>query len=259
MFAWHKLPQADADIRERVRGFIQELLEQELTAALGGTRHERAEGEPAGYRNGTRERPLLGSFGPVELSVPRARMAAEGGGTQERRSASLPRHARMTRQVEALIAGAYLAGTNTRRVKRALAALFGGAVGKDVVSRTWRKVRTDWEAWNTRDLAGEDTVRLILDGTVVRVGLDRKATNLSLLGVPGVRRDGQKVLLAVKTMGGGASRFRRRSRWNGAGGGESEAAWRAVLDGLIPSSSIPSAVPMEPWLLPPVACARPSS
>ena len=42
----------------------------------------------------------------------------------------------MTRQVEALIAGAYLSGTNTRRVKRALAALFGGAVGKDVVSRT---------------------------------------------------------------------------------------------------------------------------
>ena len=49
----------------------------------------------------------------------------------------------MTQQVEALIAGAYLAGTNTRRVKRALAALFRGAVGKAVVSRTWRKVKAD--------------------------------------------------------------------------------------------------------------------
>ncbi len=206
----------EAGIRDRVRGFIQELLEQELTAALGRTRHERAEGEPIGYRNGTRERQLLGSFGPVELTVPRARMTAEGGGTQEWRSASLPRYARMTRQVEALIAGAYLAGTNTRRVKRALAALFGGAVGKDVVSRTWRKVKTDWDAWNKRDLAGEDIVRLVLDGTVVRVRLDRKATNISLLVVLGVRRDGHKVLLAVKNMGG-----------------ESEAAWRGVLDGLI--------------------------
>ena len=45
----------------------------------------------------------------------------------------------MTRQVEALIASAYLAGTNTRRVKRALGALFKGAIGKDVVSRVWRK------------------------------------------------------------------------------------------------------------------------
>ena len=130
-------------IRDRVRGFIQELLEQELTTALGRGRHERALGEPKGYRNGTRERQLLGSFGPVEISVPRARMAQADGGTREWSSPSLPRYARMTRQVEALIAGAYLAGTNTRRVKRALSALFDGAVGKDVVSRTWRKVRTD--------------------------------------------------------------------------------------------------------------------
>jgi transposase-like protein len=206
----------EAGIRERVRGFIEELIGQELEAALGRGRYERDAEAPKGYRNGTRERQLLGSFGPVQISVPRARMAAVGGGTQEWRSASLPRYARMTKQVEALIAGAYLSGTNTRRVKRALAALFGGAVGKDVVSRTWRKVKTDWDAWNGRDLAGEDVVRLILDGTVVRVRLDRKATNISLLVVLGVRRDGQKVLLAVKNMGG-----------------ESEAAWRGTLDGLI--------------------------
>jgi len=207
----------EAGIRDRVRGFIEELLEQELTQALGRARHERSDGEAAGYRNGRRERQLLGSFGRVEISVPRARMVnADNGSTQEWRAAALPRYARMTRQVEALIAGAYLAGTNTRRVKRALAALFGGAVGKDVVSRTWRKVRTDWDAWTKRDLAGEDMVRLILDGTVVRVRLDRKATNISLLVVLGVRRDGQKILLAVKNMGG-----------------ESEAAWRGVLDDLV--------------------------
>ncbi len=206
----------EAGIRERIRGFIVALLEQELTAALGRGRCERAADTPKGYRNGTRERRLLGSFGPVEVGVPRARMAAADGGTREWRSSALPRYARMTRQVEALIAGAYLSGTNTRRVKRALAALFGGAVGKDVVSRTWRKVRVDWDAWSRRDLADEDVVRLILDGTVVRVRLDRKATNVSLLVVLGVRRDGQKVLLAVKNMGG-----------------ESEAAWRGILDDLI--------------------------
>jgi putative transposase len=59
-------------------------------------------------------------------------------------------------------------------------------------------------------------VRLILDGTVVRVRLDRKATSISLLVVIGVRADGQKVLLAVKSMGG-----------------ESAEAWRTVLDDLI--------------------------
>jgi transposase-like protein len=152
----------------------------------------------------------------VEIAVPRARVGTAGGGTAEWKSRALPRYARMTKQVEALIAGTYLAGTNTRRVRRALAALFKGAIGKDAVSRIWRKVKTDWEAWSKRPLDEEGIVRLILDGTVVRVRLDKKATSISLLVVLGVRRDGQKVLLAVKNMGG-----------------ESEAAWRALLDDLV--------------------------
>jgi transposase-like protein len=45
-----------------------------------------------------------------------------------------------------LIASCYLAGINTRRVRRALKALFGGAVNKDTVSRVWRKVKGDWDA-----------------------------------------------------------------------------------------------------------------
>jgi len=205
-------------IRDRVRGFIEDLVSAELDEALGRTRYERPETADgiAGYRHGRRERRLLGSFGPVTITVPRARLHRSDGTQQEWHSAVLPRYARMTKQVEALIAGAYLSGTNTRRVRRALGALFKGAVSKDTVSRTWRKVQTDWTAWCRRPLAEEDVVRLILDGTVVRVRLDRRATSISLLVVLGIRRDGQKVLLAVRNMGG-----------------ESEAAWRSLLDDLV--------------------------
>ena len=51
---------------------------------------------------------------------------------------------RRTRAADALIASCYLSGTNTRRVRRALAAVFAGGVGKDVVSRVWRKVKILW-------------------------------------------------------------------------------------------------------------------
>jgi len=206
----------ETGVRDRIRGFIETMLEEELTAALGRGRYRRGGEAAVGYRHGVRPRQILGSFGPLDITVPRGRIPKPEGGTAEWRSAALPRYARMTKQAEALIAATYLAGTNTRRVKRALGALFKGAVGKDVVSRTWRKVKADWEGWNRRSLADEDIVRLILDGTMVKVRLDRKATNISLLVVLGVRRDGQKVLLAVKNMGG-----------------ESEAAWRVVLDDLI--------------------------
>jgi transposase-like protein len=60
------------------------------------------------------------------------------------------RYQRRTKRADALIAGAYFAGTNTRRVRRALAALFGGAAGKDTLSRVWRKARGDWDAWAVR-------------------------------------------------------------------------------------------------------------
>ena len=169
-----------------------------------------------GHRHGRRRRRLTGTFGPTEIVVPRARLVDSDGTRSEWRSAALRAYQRRTLAADALIASTYLAGTNTRRVRRALAAVFAGAVGKDVVSRVWRKVKTDWDAWTRRSLAEEDIVRLILDGTVVRVRLDRKATAISLLVVLGVRRDGQKVLLAVKNMGG-----------------ESEAAWRAILDDLM--------------------------
>ena len=112
------------------------------------------------------------------------------GATTEWKSKALRAYQRRTKAADALIASAYLSGTNTRRVRRALAALFGGAVGKDTVSRVWRKVQTDWDAWNARPLKDEPIVRLILDGTVVRVRLDKKATAISLLVVIGVSEIG---------------------------------------------------------------------
>ena len=216
-------------VRARVRGFIETMLEEELSDALSRPRYGRrkpGEDEAApsvvGVRHGHRERTLTGTFGKTRIAVPRARVEGDDGKTREWRSGSLRAYQRRTRAADALIAGAYLSGTNTRRVRRALNAVFAGPVGKDVVSRVWRKAKGDWDAWNARSLAEEVSgsspgiVRLILDGTVARVRLDRRATSVSLLVALGVRADGQKVLLAIKTMGG-----------------ESEAAWRALLDDLV--------------------------
>jgi transposase-like protein len=223
----------EASLRGRVRGFLEAMFEAELDAALSRKRYERRkpsadrsdeadradeeadEKALAGHRHGRRERTLTGTFGPVEISVPRARLHNQDGTSAEWKSKSLRRYQRRTRDIDALIASAYLAGTNTRRVRRVLGALFRDAVSKDVVSRVWRKLKTDWEAWTKRDLSKEEIVRIILDGTGVRALLDRKSTSISLLVALGVRADGQKILLSVKNMGG-----------------ESEAAWRAFLDDL---------------------------
>jgi transposase-like protein len=216
----------EAGLRDRAREFLQAMFEGELDEVLDRSRYvrrgKRSTGDSGanvgitGHRHGHRSRTLLGTFGQVKIEVPRARLDRPDDKTTEWKSQALRAYQRRTLAADALIAGCYLSGTNTRRVRRALRAVFDGAVGKDTVSRVWRKAKGDWEAWNARSLADEPIVRLILDGTVVRVRLDREATSISLLIVMGVRADGQKVLLAIKSMGG-----------------ESTEAWRTVLDDLI--------------------------
>ena len=199
-------------LRANIRGTIEAVFNEELDSFLGRLRYGREAGAAKGYRHGHRDRQITGTFGTETISVPRARIENEDGKVHEWRSKALPRYQRLTKAAEALIASVYLSGTNTRQVKRALFALFKGAVSKDVVSRAWRKVKTDWDAWCARSLEDEDIIRVILDGTVVKTRIDKKATNISVLAAIGVRRDGQKVLLSIMNMGG-----------------ESKAAWAQFL------------------------------
>src|SRR5262249_32355069 len=145
----------EAGVRGRIRDFIEELLDEELTAALGRARYARARAPerlpskasesaasesdvlPGGHRNGHRGRQVMGTCGATTISVPRARLETADGESSEWHSKVLRRYQRRTKEVDALIAGAYLAGVNTRRVRRALASLFRGAVSKDTVSRVW--------------------------------------------------------------------------------------------------------------------------
>jgi transposase-like protein len=146
-------------VRFQVRAFIEALVEEEAQAALGGRARYQRNGPAKGYRNGHRRRQLVGTFGALTVSLPRVRLSDGDGREKEWRSQTIQAYRRLTRRAEAIIANTYLAGTNTRRVRRALAGLFGGKIGKDTVSRAWRKVKTDWESWQARDLSGPFPIR----------------------------------------------------------------------------------------------------
>ncbi len=145
-------------LRMNIRATIEAVFEEELASFLGSLRYGRGDGATKGYRHGHRERQLTGTFGTETVRVPRARVEDETGKVTEWRSTALPRCQRLTKKAEALIAAVYLAGTNTRRVRRALFGLFEGAVSKGEpwvaigsgsmanVSRAWRKVKVDRDA-----------------------------------------------------------------------------------------------------------------
>ena len=119
-------------MRDQVRDKLGEIIEEEVMLSLGAGRYERVGEERLGYLHGTRRRTLTTSLGPTTLDMPRARLKTEDGGTTEWSSRIMPRYQRRTHRIDEAILGVYLSGSNTRRIRGALAPLLkGGPLSKD--------------------------------------------------------------------------------------------------------------------------------
>ena len=70
-------PLEDA-IRFRVRAFIEAVVVEEAHVALGGRERYQRNGPSKGYRNGHRQRQLVGTFGALTVSLPRVRLLGWG-------------------------------------------------------------------------------------------------------------------------------------------------------------------------------------
>jgi putative transposase len=201
-------------IHQHVRIAIEKAVHEELLAALGATPYERSETR-RGYRNGTKERMLTGPSGPVALTLPRATLF-RAAGAKEWTSTVLPRYQRRMREVNEAVAGTYLAGGNTRRIRGALQPLLKAApLSKSAVSRVVATLKDGLEAWRTRSLADLDVIYVYLDAFALRVRSAGKVVSAPVLGVVGVLPDGGKHLLALELCGG-----------------ESFGAWKGCLDDL---------------------------
>jgi len=194
-------------MRERIRATIESIVAEELEAALGAGRSQRVGLVRVGYRHGQRTRTLTTSLGPTTIAMPRARIEGEDGWRREWRSRIIPRYQRRTERVDEAILGVYLSGTNTRRLRGALAPLLRGApLSKDAVSRLVGRLREDFAAWTKRDL-GELKVRyLFLDGWYPRVRIGKKRVRVPVLVTLGVCADGRRVILDLRLAGAESER-----------------------------------------------------
>jgi transposase-like protein len=207
----------EARMRERIRETIQALVDEELDAVLGAEKSARVGEARQGYRHGARERTLTTSLGPTTIAMPRARLRGTDGATTEWRSETVRRYQRRTTRVDEAILGVYLAGTNTRRIKGALAPLLrGGPLSKDAVSRLVGRLREDFETWRTRDLADENIRYVFMDGWYPKVRIGGRRVRVPVLVTLGVRANGERVVLDLRLAGE-----------------ESAASWREVVTSLV--------------------------
>ena len=189
-------------MRLRIRDTIEELVKQELDAALGAVKSARVGETRQGYRHGTRERTLTTSLGPTTIAMPRARVRGADGTRGEWGSATVRRYQRRTTRVDEAILGVYLAGGNTRRIKGALAPLLrDGPLSKDAVSRLVGRLREDFETWRARDLGEEDVRYVFMDGWYPKVRIGGRRERVPVLVTLGVRANGDRVVLDMRLVG----------------------------------------------------------
>lgn len=187
-----------ASLSAKVREAVEELLQAELDEVLGAVRHQRT-GERKGYRNGSYERQLVTESGRLELTVPRARILDETGTTREHTSEILPKYERRNGRVNEAIVACYLAGANTRRVRKALEPVLGGSqLSKSAISRVVTKLKTRFTTWMERDLSEEGSLVLYLDAMHLPVRLARRVVRVPVQAAIGVRESGEKLLLSLR-------------------------------------------------------------
>ena len=182
-------------VRERVQGFIQEVLEEEVTELLGREKSERkaAVDAQSGYRNGHgKPRKLTMGCGTITINRPRVRDLEE-----RFESRVLPLFVRRSETVSELIPELYLHGLAQGDFDLALRGLLGekAPLSATTVGRLKVKWQSEMEEWNQRPLDNLKPVYLWADGVYVKAGLEK--TKAALLVVMAGLSDGSKVIVAV--------------------------------------------------------------
>ena len=183
--------------RLRLQGWLQDLLDEEITELLGRRKSARRLTVDAeeGYRNGHgKPRRLAMTAGTVTVRRPRVR------GLEARfESRILPLFVRRTQEVAELLPQLYLHGLAQGDFELALRGLLGeGApLSPASIERLRAKWTQEYAAWRTQRLDPLEVVYAWADGLYVKAGLeDSKAAVLVLIGA---LKDGRKVVLAVES------------------------------------------------------------
>jgi putative transposase len=196
----------DAFIRTVVRAALQEVLEAEMTEAVGAGKGERT---PArlGYRSGYYGRTLITRVGKLELRVPQDR---DGRFSTE----LFERYQRSERALVAALAEMYVQGVSTRKVKAITEELCGHSFSASSISAINKKLDESLAQFAHRRL-NEAFPYLILDARYEKVREAGVIAGQAVLIAIGVDWDGRRQVLGVEL----ANR-------------ESRSSWRDFLTGL---------------------------
>jgi len=180
--------QSPDGLREIVRAVTQEMLEAEMTDALGAEKGERTAAR-LGYRSGYYTRTLIARVGKLELRVPQDRVG--------RFSTELfERYQRSEQALVSTLAEMYVQGVSTRKVKAITEELCGHAFSASAISAINKRLDESLDAFAKRPLpslsltsSSTPSMRKVREGGLV-------ASQAVLIAI-GIDWDGRRQILAV--------------------------------------------------------------
>ncbi len=194
-------------LREGARRLLTQAIEAEAEAFLEAMQDERlADGRARLVRHGHGpERSIQTGIGPVPVRRTKLRdrgadeAAASDGERITFTSAILPRWARRTRSLDALLPVLYLRGISTGDFREALAALLGEDapnLSPSVIGRLKEEWQAEYDRWQRRDLSARRYVYIWADGVYLQARMEDDAA--CMLVIIGATPEGKKELIGFQ-------------------------------------------------------------
>lgn len=146
------------------------------------------------------ERTIQTGVGPVEVRRPKVRDRDPGAPAPAQfTSAILPRWARRTKSLDALLPVLYLRGVSTGDFQEALTAILGKDapnLSPSVIARLKARWEADYEAWGRRDLSAKAYVYIWADGVHLQTRMEPEAE--CMLVLIGATPEGRKELVGFQ-------------------------------------------------------------
>ena len=190
-------------LRAGARRLLAQAVELEAEAFLAARDDLRLpDGRPRLVRHGHGpERQIQTGIGPVPVS--RVKIRDRGAAVAEERvrfsSAILPRWARRTKSLDALLPVLYLRGVSTGDFQEALAALLGKDapnLSPSVIGRLTAEWQAEYERWQARDLSARRYVYVWADGVYLQARMEDHAE--CMLVLIGATPEGKKELVGFQ-------------------------------------------------------------
>jgi putative transposase len=187
--------------REGARRMLATALEAEVEAFLGQLGEERLpDGRQRVVRHGYGpERRIQTGIGALEVRRPKVRDRATDAESSEKvrfTSHILPKWARRSRSLDALLPVLYLRGISTGDFQEALSALLGADapnLSPGVIARLTAAWEKEYERWQHRDLSARRYVYVWADGVYLQARMEPEAE--CILVIIGATPEGRKELL----------------------------------------------------------------